>query len=1539
MAPFSAVVGNKKTQPQIPSLLSSCLTNTHRHVETASDKKLKALIFGKVKQKTKQTKQQPSSQSFCTSRKSDGSTPSLNQNGLTPASSSALSATNDGPHQSTKPHSSTRSSALTRGGGHHTPRTDSLPAISRKRSLSGDPRGHDPAAAAAMKPNKLRNTNNHNNKTTMCTEQPTKRLTKARKIASSIPPALQQLGLLATQSSKIPSKAAVNLHQGSLHHQDTCTKTALHVEKENHAIRENASKTPKSIVRAEQDPGLTRFNDTSTPTASSTTTTASSTNLTLTHAPELESTSDLAFESSDEIDQESIRMTDAVHAACPDDVEDDETMPLTHPTQPLPPSTSLALRFRKLQSQTSMRQHDPVVVRERRRPEESWQSFLMYTESQLGGGDDEDGDGDVKLTTDSSRSTTEEKTLSPPAKDHFPMPPTSKGQTPAPHPAPLLSALDPIPALINEDSKIHSRRRRAPTDNFIKLNLKNKAGSCLGARNKKAKLKSKIRWQAQKENRRNQIHAAVAAVNDDDSPNAVRKTTEAHYGGALTHDGIDPMDDFLDGTFATTTAGAQQATVNNKTIDSNPIPLCSGHQQPCKQLTVKKNTTGNKGRQFFCCALARGEQCNFFKWADDTVEAAKAVLMKNKSYSGFVGRQVQSYMERIKVMTVPELRDLTKRNGLRSGGKKKELLMRLSLWARDELVHSNFSRRDDEGEHEVTIPATIENSDSCSDDSSSSSEELEFEEPPNHISKEGGESVGNLDDSQNKEESPTAQSKSSLQSSLQRYFGYSSFRGGQEWAIRRCLESKRSMLVAPTGSGKSLCYALPAALMEGVCIVVSPLLALIQDQIRVLPPSIPATTLSGQMSSAKLAATIDDISRGRIKIVFVSPEKLISASFRRLFLPRWNIETKQRERCFPQVSVLCVDEAHCLSQWAHNFRPAYLRLRSTVDLISPKSVLAITATAGPRVVSDVGYSLGIDCSNVGRNETDTSHVSRTGEGVLLMESDRDNIEVKCEVLESQEQRLTRLVSLLKRPCDGMAAKKTQNTWDGCLSSGSVIVYVWRKSDAEAVAETIQSVGVEGGVVCYHAGMDSGTRSAAQSKFIRGKARICVATIAFGLGINKADVEGVIHMHLSSSLEHYLQEIGRAGRDGRRALAISLILKDEVLVRHSLAYTDVIAMSQIEELLSLIVSKTKLALSALHQKPSQLSIGLPILELTRLCGCKAETVETILSLLEAYVGIKLLRLDGFIYDKVTIAPRRCSLEDLAKKEDVVKSIHGCSTCVEPAAGSQVDPQSATRAQANTVREHGFGSYAFSVTQCANLLGPDAEPRHVFAALRRLQQCRDIDFALDKGAGGGALNIRILECHAALFTNQDDGAVADLAQQLFELFQQSTDSLAAKTLRIDRILNLVSESSDPYCGRGKSKSKTLALFQKLTREYFESDNKDYSEKDPDPHEDVFDKVPDPKVLVRDLEPVLQHLEEIAKCQSLSRPTIRSTTLQSNIDLTALNATKFLHGIVPFVSDLRLCRQHYLFGKYQRAMFPQLHSQVANLLRGQNFLTRTG
>ena len=1068
---------------------------------------------------------------------------------------------------------------------------------------------------------------------------------------------------------------------------------------------------------------------------------------------------------------------------------------------------------------------------------------------------------------------------------------------------PTLAALDPIPLSHKQEIAANQSGQKAPGANYVKLSLRNSAGSCLGAKNRKSKRKSQIQWE---KNKKKGWHAAGAAREETSS----HGTSEQHFGGALTLDGIDPVDDLVDGALSC-------AASNKKPGRSNPIPLCSGHHQPCKLLTVRKTSTGNKGRQFYCCALDRGEQCNFFKWMDDTPEAVQAALMANRSFSGFVGRQVQDYMESLKVMTVPELRDAAKQNGLRLAGKKKELLMRLSIWVRNEIVQSSSKT---ELEDTIETPEQLASFDISDDSSSSCSEDLEFDEAPefeqlsNSVAQDKKcSSIAIKRPGDTKKVFPIER-RSDLLEALRQYFGHSSFRGGQEWAIRRCLENKRSMLVAPTGSGKSLCYALPAALMDGVCIVVSPLLALIQDQIRVLPPSIPAATLSGQITNVKLAATIDDIARGRIKILFVSPERLISAAFRRLFLPKWNKETRQREKHFPNVSLLCVDEAHCLSQWAHNFRPAYLRFGSMLDLIRPRSVLAITATAGPRVVPDVCSSLEIDFStaNGGR------HIDLTRDsGVLQMESDRDNIEVACEVLESQEERISRLIKLLKRP-GGHTAVGKRDGWDGCLSSGSVIVYVWRQRDAEAVAENIQSSEIEGGVVVYHGGMDSGTRANAQSKFIRGKARICVATVAFGLGINKADIEGVIHLYLSSSLEHYLQEIGRAGRDGRQAIAFALILKDEVLVRHSLAHSDMIVMSQVKALFDLLQSKTKAFSSLTKENPNQLSLGLPIEEAMRLCGCKTETIETILSLLQASVGKKLLRLDGFFYDKVKISPRRRPIDDLAEKEDTVKAILSCCHCLEPAAGGKRNAQVIVGEHATVANEYGFGTFEFSAAHCANCLGPDAEPRHVFAALRRLQQSREVDFALETGTTGRALNIRILEEGIPIFSAQNHVSIKALAYEVFDMLRQSTALSAEKTLQLDRILHAVSASSDPQVLREESKSQTVTLFQRLSREYFE-----------DVHngdgliegEDSFDRVPRANALIRDLESVVLHLTNVANCSSSSRCLGK--------DVTALNATKFLHGIVPHGTVLGQCRQHHLFGRWQRTMFSQLYEEATQII----------
>jgi superfamily II DNA helicase RecQ len=167
--------------------------------------------------------------------------------------------------------------------------------------------------------------------------------------------------------------------------------------------------------------------------------------------------------------------------------------------------------------------------------------------------------------------------------------------------------------------------------------------------------------------------------------------------------------------------------------------------------------------------------------------------------------------------------------------------------------------------------------------------------------------------------------------------------------------------------------------------------------LRSLPPRIPAATLSGSLSAAATAAILDDLIRNRIKILFVSPERLASPSFRRLFNYRWNPETKQQERKFPVISLLCIDEAHCVSQWAHNFRPCFLRFKTLLRLMQPKSILAITATAGPRVIADISETLGIES---------TEEINLEGnENIKVIDKGRDNIDVACQFVANHEERL------------------------------------------------------------------------------------------------------------------------------------------------------------------------------------------------------------------------------------------------------------------------------------------------------------------------------------------------------------------------------------------------------------------------------------------------------------------------------------------------------------------------------------------------------
>jgi superfamily II DNA helicase RecQ len=399
-------------------------------------------------------------------------------------------------------------------------------------------------------------------------------------------------------------------------------------------------------------------------------------------------------------------------------------------------------------------------------------------------------------------------------------------------------------------------------------------------------------------------------------------------------------------------------------------------------------------------------------------------------------------MKQLHCLTVPELKSFAQRHQLHTTGTKSQLRMRLSIWVRDEIAKGAndlglVDNDDDDGNNgstrtigtssdtirngmesdESNLNNTADDADSSEDDSttsSSSDEELDVVGEKSETfalacSESQCVTTCSTESSAITSDNSDTDTVPSIHSMLRKLFGYSSFRDGQEWAIQRCLNGQRSLLVAPTGFGKSLCYTLPAAIMKGVCIVVSPLLSLIQDQMRVLPARLAAVTLSGPMSTASVAATLDDIVRGRIKLLFVSPERLTSSSFRRLFRARWNPETNQRERFFPVVSLLCVDEAHCMSQWAHNFRPSYMRLRSIIEMIEPRSVLAITATAGPRVVDDICRTLNIP--RLSTPPAETINLEKTN-GVRVSKTNRDNIDVKCLFLETQEERLSKV--MLKR---------------------------------------------------------------------------------------------------------------------------------------------------------------------------------------------------------------------------------------------------------------------------------------------------------------------------------------------------------------------------------------------------------------------------------------------------------------------------------------------------------------------------------------------
>jgi ATP-dependent DNA helicase RecQ len=325
---------------------------------------------------------------------------------------------------------------------------------------------------------------------------------------------------------------------------------------------------------------------------------------------------------------------------------------------------------------------------------------------------------------------------------------------------------------------------------------------------------------------------------------------------------------------------------------------------------------------------------------------------------------------------------------------------------------------------------------------------------------------------------------SNLEQALKHYFGYDSFRPGQRQIIEQALENRDLLIVMPTGGGKSLCFQLPALLRKGVTVVVSPLIALMQDQVEALRNSgISATFLNSSLNAYQVRSREEALLNGKVKLLYVAPERLVSERF----LPLLDLVHHQ-----VGISAFAIDEAHCVSEWGHDFRPEYRQLKILRKRFRDVPVAALTATATERVRTDIIQQLGLQQPRI--------HIASFNRNNLYYEVRTKTKSAYAELLE-----------LIRE------------------TEGAGIVYCLTRKKVDELTFKLQQDKVS--VLPYHAGLTDEERSKNQTRFIRDDVRVIVATIAFGMGINKPDVRLVIHFDLPRNIESYYQESGRAGRDG------------------------------------------------------------------------------------------------------------------------------------------------------------------------------------------------------------------------------------------------------------------------------------------------------------------------------------------------------------------------------------------------------------------------
>ena len=334
---------------------------------------------------------------------------------------------------------------------------------------------------------------------------------------------------------------------------------------------------------------------------------------------------------------------------------------------------------------------------------------------------------------------------------------------------------------------------------------------------------------------------------------------------------------------------------------------------------------------------------------------------------------------------------------------------------------------------------------------------------------------------------------------LKKYFGYDSFREGQQDVIDAILSGQDALAVMPTGAGKSICYQVPALLLPGITLVISPLISLMQDQVKSLNEAgIHAAFINSSLTETQIAKALTLAARGAYKIIYVAPERLESADFLEFAVQS-------------SISMVTVDEAHCISQWGQDFRPGYLKIVDFIDRLPVRPIVsAFTATATKEVRRDIEAVLKLD------------HPKAVTTGF-----DRENLYYRVEYASGKEKDRFVIDYISSHPGE------------------SGIVYCATRKNVDELYEKLRELPVS--VTCYHAGIDNRTRKSSQEDFIYDRAQVIVATNAFGMGINKSNVRYVIHYNMPQSMENYYQEAGRAGRDGENARCILLFAAQDVMI--------------------------------------------------------------------------------------------------------------------------------------------------------------------------------------------------------------------------------------------------------------------------------------------------------------------------------------------------------------------------------------------------------